>query len=386
VGSAAAVLSAMQLVATAGLLGLNTLLIAELSSRAPQARSLISTATAVVSVVSGLAAAGLYFVLAAVNPKYHQLLGHPLSFSVFVVGTAFTAATVLLDDACIGLLRGQLQLRRNALFAAGKLSLVPLAALMFPAQHGLGLTLTWVVATVASVWFLRPLAGVAATGPLIDLRLVRSYVALAVRHHWLNVSLQAPRLVIPVIAVALVGTDQTAAYFTAVTIVSFFAIIPFHFATVLFALEPGDEARLTHEVRFTLTVSAGVAIVGLPVLCVGASTILGLFRPEYTSAAGALAILAFTTLPTAVKYHYVAVSRVRGRLTRAAVVTTAGSLLEVAAAGLGGGLHGITGMAIGFLAACVVEATCFSPTVVSVLRGTMRNAHTHQKVMETGRS
>lgn len=375
VGSSAAVLSAMQLVATACMLGLNTLLIGELARNARQSRSLIWTATAVVSAVSAAVAIVVCLVLSAANPRYHDLLGNPVAVAVFTIGTVFTAATVVLDDACIGLLQGNVQLHRNTFFSAAKLLFVPVAIVTIPGHHGLGLTLSWVVATVLSVWFLRPLSKLATAGPVFDLRLVRKHAALAVRHHWLNVSLQAPRLVLPVIAVALIGATQTAGYFTAATIVSFFAIIPFHFATVLFALDPGDEPRLTHEVRFTFSISSVVAIGSVPVLWVFASLALRIFGPAYTSATHALIILAVTTLPMAVKYHYVAILRVRSRLTRAAATTMAGSILEVAAAAAGGSRWGITGLAIGILIAQLVEAACFAPAVVSVLRG--RGGHGH---------
>jgi O-antigen/teichoic acid export membrane protein len=117
-----------------------------------------------------------------------------------------------------------------------------------------------------------------------------------------------------------------------------------------------------------------VALAGLPVLCLGASTLLRLFNPAYTSAATALVILAFTILPMAVKYHYVAIERVRGRLTRAAVATTLGAALEVAATIAGGSLHGMSGLAVGLLAAQILEAACFGPSIVGVLHGSASKA------------
>lgn len=369
VGGAAASISAMQMLATACILGLNTLLIGELPRRKEDAGTLIATSVSVVACVSLVISLVVSVLLSRFSTSYGEVFGTAAAIALFAIGTVLTAVTIVLDDACIGLFAGQIQLWRNAVFSAVKLALVPCVFVLLPARHGLGLVLAWVVATLVSMWWLRPLLKVRAGKRFIDLRLVKKHASLALRHHWLNVSLQSPRLLLPVIAVPIIGTAHTAGYFMAATIVGFVGIIPFHFSTVLFALDPGDEKKLTHEVRFTLTVSAVVAVVSAPIIAVAAPLILGAFKPSYTEASAAFALLALTTLPTAVKAHYIAIARVRGQLLRAAVTTMIGSGVEVVSAAVGGAVIGLSGLALGILVGQVMEAIYFAPPVVSAFRG-----------------
>src|SRR5689334_10891658 len=124
VGFASALISAMSLLGTLGMVGMGTLLIGELPRQPEQRAPLISTALVVAGVVS--AALGIIFALIApwVSAEFHALAGGAGTIVLFTAGVALTGITLVLDQAMIGLLRGELQLWRNALFAIGKLAVL----------------------------------------------------------------------------------------------------------------------------------------------------------------------------------------------------------------------------------------------------------------------
>lgn len=374
VGAASAAISAMQFLATFCMVGLNTLLIGELPGTARRdQRALINTAALACIVIATAVGYPTALLLGHGSASLAPVLGGPLRAAVFAVGVAVAAVAVVLDDASIGLLRGSAQLRRNTLFAVLKLATIPLLAVLWTRAQGAQLYVGWLLCTVVSLVFLRrrlvdrgPAApwGAVHAGRRLDLRLVRRHGRLALSHHWLNVAVQAPRLVLPVIAAVVVGTRATASLYAAVLLVGFATIIPYHLSTVLFAVRPGDAAALRRQLRFTLSCSTAVALVSGPALALLAGWLLRLYSPAYVGAREAFCILAFTTLPAAVKSHYVAVARVQGLLTRAAYLCTAGAALEIAAATFGAYHGGITGLALGQAAAQGVQALCFMPRVL----------------------
>src|SRR5688572_26573364 len=121
VGFASALISAMSLLGTLGMIGMGTLLIGELPRQPEHRATLITTALVVAGGVS--AALGIIFALIAplVSVEFRPLAGGASTILLFTTGVVLTAVTLVLDQAMIGLLRGELQLWRNAIFALGKL-------------------------------------------------------------------------------------------------------------------------------------------------------------------------------------------------------------------------------------------------------------------------
>src|SRR5579863_5848590 len=115
IGIASASISAMTLLGNFCMLGLGTLLITELPRQPGREGSLISTALVVVGAIGGIV--GLAF---AVIAPYLIAGFSPLHASItnsitFAVGVSLFAITLVLDQALIGLLRGELQFWRNTL-------------------------------------------------------------------------------------------------------------------------------------------------------------------------------------------------------------------------------------------------------------------------------
>ncbi|MGA8208000.1 MAG: hypothetical protein WB801_03595 [Candidatus Dormiibacterota bacterium] len=363
VGDASAVVSLMQLLAMICVLGLNTLIISEVSAHPQQSSTLVATAGLTAFLSGAVGALVTALVLRATSAVYMAIFATIWALPVFIVGVAATAVTLVVDDACVAVRRPSMQVARNTVFAGLKLALIPVGALVLAGTNGLQLLAPWVFATLISFWFVRRLVRRPGGGVKVDLSLIRSHGQLALRHHWLNVSVQAPRYAVVAVAAIVIGARLTAAFYAALLMIGFITIIPVLLGTVLFSITAGDQIALRAQVRFTLTVSALLAIAAAPGVYFLSGFALSLFSPADLTARTAMWILGLMIGPFAIKSHYVVVARVKGQMSRAARLTTACAALEVAAATVGGWLGGITGMTLGWLFAVCVEAALFGPTV-----------------------
>ncbi|MBN9248613.1 MAG: hypothetical protein J0I81_14440, partial [Hyphomicrobium sp.] len=77
-------------------------------------------------------------------------------------------------------------------------------------------------------------------------------------------------------------------------------------------------------------------------------------------------------LPIMIKFHYIAVMRLRRRMMTAALLVGAGALLELAAAVFGGTEDGLAGLASLWMAAIIVQACVQLPTILGAARWSLR--------------
>jgi len=386
VGIAAAIQSSAQFLAMVCVLGLSTLLLGELSRDRTHARSLILTAATGVAAVAVVTSVLAGIILGALSSTLRAGLTIPIGILVFVLLTAFSTVLLITDDSCIGLLRGDLQLRRNTIFALSKLLLLPLLIVLWPSPSGTELEVAWLVGLAISLMAVSVALGRLTRGESsrLDFRRFIEHRRLMMGHHSLNLSIQSPRLLIPIVVVSLLGAQANAAFTAALLIVSFVNIIPVHLSTVLFALVPGDEVSLRREVRKTMRICLVLALISAPLFILLGHTILGFFGSSYQAATGVLAVLGLTTYPLAIKAHYVAISRSRGHMQQAANLSFIGGCLEVGLAAAGGALYGLTAVAVGYLAAILIEAVLFGPVVFGVLRAPLTPLAAEGEVSDGG--
>jgi hypothetical protein len=98
------------------------------------------------------------------------------------------------------------------------------------------------------------------------------------------------------------------------------------------------------------------------------------FGPGYEAAATALAVLAIAYFPNVSKQCYVAVARVDNQLRKAGAVCGTGAILELCLTAVAGWYDGLTGVALGFLAAVTLQAVYYVPRVRRSLRPDGRHA------------
>ena len=320
VGYGSAAISAITLLGTIGMFGLGTVLIGELPRRRPRA-GLVSAAL----LASGLGslALGLGFAVVAphISSRFEHISGTLGQAALFALGVMVTGASLVFDQATIGLMRGGLQLSRNVAFAAAKFLVLPATAIVLHTQFGAGITVSWVVGTVVS---LMPVAiRLRLTGtpvlPRPDWGVLRGLGRIAVAHSVLNIAITAPWSLIPVLVTVIVSPSANAAFYVAWMLVSFLYMVPASLSTVLFAVVAADPKVIARKLRFTLGLSLLIGLPAMAVLIAGGHLALSMFGAGYPRVAMLpLCLLAISYLPAIPKIHYIAVCRAAGRIPRAA--------------------------------------------------------------------
>jgi O-antigen/teichoic acid export membrane protein len=379
VGLAGAAVTAMTLLGTFATLGMNTLLVGELGRHRENARTLLVTGL----VAATLAGAFLGFAYTLVGPLVSSRLS-PLAASagavgVFALGAAFTALTLVLDQALVGLLRGGLQLSRNTLFAVIKLAALVLVVVLSAHRSGMLLFATWVTGTVVSLVLIGPWVAGAAQGGGARPRwyLVRQLRRSALGHHAMNLAIKVPLLTMPTIVLVLLSATANAHFYIAWMIASFGFVVPTALTTVLYATG-SDISVLADRMRVTLRVCFATGFAMVAVLLVGASPILHLFGGRYATSdtIWTLRLTALAIFPLTIKSHFVAITRILGRVGNTARFVWLGTITELAAACAGALLIGLPGVALGWLLVVCVEAGLMSRTVLNILHSACQQQHT----------
>ena len=367
IGIASACISAMMLLGSFCVLGLGTLLITELPRQPGREASLISTALLVVGLMGGCI--GLAFALLApyVIAGFQPLRVSSINSLIFAVGVSLNAITLVLDQALIGLLRGSLQLWRNTLFAVIKLVTLFWVGSWLTHDIGVALYAMWAVSSgISMLLLIMPIAlkkkGVKRYVPRWNL--LRKLGGAAIQHHLLNLTLQFPTQVLPLLVTALLSAKMNAWFYVSWMIVSFVFIIPGALTTVLHAMNSAQPSTLAHKARVTIGLAVLTGILTNIVLQLGTTQVLSIFGSSYAeNAAWCLRILALAAFPLIIKNHYISICRIQDRVGGAVLGILPGGILEVSAAALGAHFGGLSGLSIGWVAAIAVEALCMCHTV-----------------------
>jgi O-antigen/teichoic acid export membrane protein len=365
VGYGSAAVSAMTLLGTIGMLGLGTLLIGELPRRSARA-GLVSAALLACGL--GSLALGLGFAVVAprLSGNFAAMIGTAGRGALFAAGVAVTAVALVFDQATIGLMRGGLQMARNMAFAAAKIVVLPVAAVILHDRFGGGITLSWVVGIALSLALLavRLRLGGEPVFARPDWGVLRGLGRTAMAHNWLNLAMIMPFYLLPVLVTVIVSPSANAAFYIAAMLTTFLFIVPAHLSTVLFAVVAADPGVVARKLRFALRVSFLIGIPGMAALILGAHPVLSLFGSGYPEATVPMWLITLGYPAAVPKSLYIAVCRAAGQIPRAAVVLTACSSLEMAAAAAGGLAGGLVGLSLALLAVRYAEALVTTPPVL----------------------
>jgi O-antigen/teichoic acid export membrane protein len=376
VGYGSAAISAMTLLSSFGTFGLNTLLVGTLPKRTERG-GLIAAAMLAAALGSLVLAVGFVTIAPHFTDHYDEVAGTPGKAAIFCCGVALTGAAVVFDAASIGMLRGGLQLSRNIAFVLTKILTLVGAALVLHYTTGIGIFASWVAAIPVSLVVVAVRIWLGSHGlsvPRPDWTTLRSLRRSLAAHNWLNLALQMPVLLVPVLAASILEPSVNAAYYVATTILSGLFILPAHMSTVLFAMGAADPGELPGKLRFGLRVSVLVGLAGMIVLGVGAHFILGVFGAGYARVATTpLRIMVLAYLPNVPNLFYIAVARATNRLSRAARLVSVFTVLDIGAVVFGAVKYGVIGVAIAGLAVGTVEALVTTPIVLRAASGLGRH-------------
>lgn len=366
-GMAAAIISAMLLLGTIGMMGMGTLMIGELSRHPQLIVSLITTALIIAggsSIVLGL---GFALVAGYISTDFALLTANWSYLLLFTVGVMVTGITLVLDQALLGLLRGSWQLWRNAVFATSKLLLLWPAAYYFYTSGAMAIYATWLAGNLLSLAFMVYLVGrrrLAKADYRPRWQVFRSLRNMAMAHHVLNLSLQTVQFAMPVIVTVLLSPEVNASFYVAWLIASSLFIVPTSLTQALYAVSAANVSLLAQKIRFTLRASLlGVMAAGLAIL-VTADFVLNFFDPTYAlTAAPSLRLLLLAAFPIIIRVHYVAICQIKRQLKHAATVFLMASVLELTLAIVGALVGGLIGLTVGWVVATYIQGAAMLPTV-----------------------
>jgi O-antigen/teichoic acid export membrane protein len=372
VGLASAAISAMMLLGIFCIFGLGTLLIGELPRHPGQEGSLISAALILVGGVGGCS--GIVF--AVVTPYFSTQL-QPLRANIedvvlFAIGVSLTAITLVLDQALIGLLRGDLQLWRNTLLAGTKLVALFLAGLWLSQKVGLTIYATWTVGNALSLLVLGAFTLVNRRWSGKAYRphwgLLRKLRTAALQHHLLNLIFQAPTMALPLLVTVLLSATMNAWFYSAFLLANMAFLATSALTTVLYTTNPAQTDALTHRTRLTLGLSIVTTVLANCVLLFGTKQLLGVYGHTYAEqAAWSLRILGLAAFPQVLKSHFVTICRIKSRIGLVLLPMIAGACLELGGAILGAYVGGLAGLSLGWLAAVSFESMFMFRTVYRVI-------------------
>jgi O-antigen/teichoic acid export membrane protein len=194
----------------------------------------------------------------------------------------------------------------------------------------------------------------------------------ALKHHLLNLSIQIPGWVMPLMTVAVLSSATNARFYIAWLLVGLASFVPVAFTWSLYAGSARDRASLAHVGRITLGLSLLAAFVSAAGLWLLGGPMLSLLGSTYANVAtGPLQILSLTLFPSVIKAHFVTIHRVRGTLNAASIIVAGAGILEIVAATIGAFLGNLTGLSVGLLVAMSIEAVVMLPTVYDAILARM---------------
>jgi O-antigen/teichoic acid export membrane protein len=372
VGYGSAAVSAMVLVSTFGMAGLNTVLIGHLASRPRDAEGVLAAALCASAVISAALALGFWLVAGVLEPRIAPYLHTGPQAAMFIGGAAVTGAALVLDEALLGTLGGSPQLWRNTGFAVGKLAALAGLVVLWHDQFGTSILAAWTAGTALSLLPVTVLLRRRGVRLLVrpHWRALRRLGRASVTSTWLNNALQAPVLALPILATGMLAAADGGAFYMASNVMMIAVMLPYHFTTALYAASAADPSGLTAKLRLTLRICLLAGLIGVPLVIICAHPLLRLFGAQYAARATvSLQLMILGYFGSVLKNHYIALCRISGRLTRASVFASAALAARIAAAAVGAMADGLTGLSLALLLVMCAEGAYAVPALWAALHG-----------------
>jgi O-antigen/teichoic acid export membrane protein len=356
VGEAAGAVGAMTLIATISMLGLGTLLIDRWGRLEASRRHSLVRGSLMVSGAAGALGALIVGPILALTSSTLRDLSSPVTLTLLAVATGLSAAAFVLDQALLTRGGGGLQVERNVVASIVKLVAVVIAVLVMPPTIN-AVLLAWLIGLAASmVYVAGRLRGAVGRPAWQDVREVVILRRAASGHHVLNLTLQAPFLLLPVVTAIVLTSDENAFMATARMVSGLVFTVPFALTVGLFVVAQGHVEDLLARMRRSIPLGLSVACAAVVFLVVFGGPILALFGAQYRDESYLpLIIMSLAAIPLVLKDHYVALRRVQSRLLSAARLVGLGTVLEVVAAAVGGARGGAIGLSIAWALAVLIE-------------------------------
>lgn len=369
VGNASAAVSLMSLASLIGEFGLGTLLLGEIQrnlSRAPRLISAVLVGALAMSFLSGLAAVAM---CRSMSIGLGSILNTEASAALFVAACAAAGFALVLDGVLIGLLKSHRQMIRNLTMSVLKLALLAVVALTASRDHAeFAIFLTWAIGIFLSIGIVAAYTFYCGELAYIEPGFddLKPLVAMALRHHALNVMTLAPAVALPFVVATTLSAEINAAFFAAWMLLGVVLMIPAALTTVLFTVGVKSPDTLAHQLGSSLGLSVVTGIGATVAFYLFGNFALALFNPAYPGLMGpSVQYLGLAVFAVTIKYHYIAIQRLNGDMLSASVLMSVCAFAELALAFAGAKIDGLTGLTVGWMIAVFIEALVMLPIVVA---------------------
>jgi len=318
VGFAAAVISAVGLLAMLAVLGLDYALVRFLP-QSPAPQGVISSSLTIAS--AGALALAVVFIagLGVWSPALLPVRASPALAGSVTAAVVLTAASGLLASTYLSRRRAGFVLAQAAVFGTGKVA----AAVLFAALglHAVGLVGAWVVGlgalAAAGLLFFLPqaLGGEYRFHPVVVRDVVNEMAHFAFSNYVSAVLWSAPALLLPVLITNLSGPETNAYFYIASSVGGLLVMIPTAIAMSLFAHGSHDATDLVRRAVEAGKVSLALLAPALMGVVLVGGKVLLIFGQAYSDEGTHLLwVLALSTLPLTVNFLYFSVRRVQQRM------------------------------------------------------------------------
>ena len=371
VGLASAAISSMLLLGEVGQFGLTTMLVGQLSRKVYKTSTLISTVMIVTVFTSGIPAIIFGFVAPILSTDFKPISSSFWNLALYTIGVISISTGLVLDYSSIGLERGELQLWRNSIFSVSKLVALVASSVWISSRSGMTLYGTWTVSALLSlaislVYSLSQ--GVKFSDLIPDFTLHKELRGLALGHYALNLAINAPGMVLPVLVTILLSISVTASFYIAWMITTFVLFIPTSLSITLYAAAAKSPETGQSRMRFSLLLSFALGAAANIFVFFLAKPILAMFGTVYVvQAEQVLKILTLSVFPHTLLVHFVAKARINETANRAAPVIWLGAVLQLAFASIGAKLLGTIGFSVGWLIGLSIVAILIAPNVIKTI-------------------
>lgn len=201
-----------------------------------------------------------------------------------------------------------------------------------------------------------------ASQVLGDRRNFGKYVAM---DYLASIFSQAGTTVLPLVVVALLGTEANGTFALAFSIIIAIEQLSLNAATVVTVEGAFDERRLGTLVRHTLTKYGAFLLLVVVGGILGAPIVAWIFGAEYTSdLPQVLQLLLIGLVPQAIQFLFEAIARVQGRAERVLYTSVAQMTITLTLAFILAGRFGLPGIGLAWIVGHTVVALAVLPSVL----------------------
>ena len=316
VGFGSATISAISLIATISLVGLNTSLIRFLP-QADKPQELINTCYTLSSLVSLVVAVVFIVGLGFWSPALAFIQQNAVFTAALIVFALLWTLSSLVDSTFIARRRAGFVLSKNTVYSVLKIPLPILLVLFF---HTFGIVASWgiaiAIALAISLFFLLPkVQNPYKPVPNLKLSLIKDMWRYSGGNYLTNLLSASPAFILPLMVVNLLGAEQNAYFYIAWAMAGLLFAIPAAVSQSLFVEGSHFEDKLRESVIKSLKFTFLLLVPAVIVLILLGKWLLLLFGQSYLlNALKLLWILSLSSLPLSINYLYSCILRVKSRI------------------------------------------------------------------------